>query len=204
MQGGCRRLPRGARGPLESPKRLKENLSVPRSRPAPAQPLPAGGSGLALARALPQFSRQPRSRIISREGRLPAFSSPGRDHGGGQEQAPHQGRQERRQEESVRAAGGGGDGVRRCRAGRRGGRMARMRGGWRPGGRWERAAAVMAAAGPGGERRGGGPGAAVGPAAVRARVPAQLGFPLPRRREGPRGGESPGPGCRPVGRGPRP
>lgn len=60
----------------------------------------------------PQFSRELRSRIISREGALAAFSSAGRDHGGRQEQAPHQGRQERRQEESVRAAGRGGDGAR--------------------------------------------------------------------------------------------
>lgn len=48
-----------------------------------------------------ELSRDSDSRIISRDEWRSASLAPGRHHGGWQEQAAHQGRQERRQEESV-------------------------------------------------------------------------------------------------------
>lgn len=135
-RGRDRTAPAGSEGPRKAQKGQRATsrdrpvappASPPPLPPAPlvpsrcgtsqgaGRPPPPGEMWLSSresAALCPQFSRELRSRIISREGALAAFSSAGRDHGGRQEQAPHQGRQERRQEESVRAAGRGGDGAR--------------------------------------------------------------------------------------------
>lgn len=146
---------------------------VPGSRPPPRGQTRSRSRGSASAHS----SRASPAPIISRERPLPPFSPAGPGYGGRQEQAPHQGRQEGRQEESVRAAGRGGDGVLGYRAGRRGGRMPRMRDGWRRAGAGAGAGGCCCHGGgwARGELRGGGSGSPNG---------------------GPgRGGHGPRPGC---------